>query len=88
MDLIDRAFELADEAAEAGGHELSQALHAIANLGGKAPAAVVNAAPGGQSHTPSAWKLAAPAESQNGAVGSEPTGLPPSRTVRHMLPPH
>jgi hypothetical protein len=27
-------------------HELAQALHAVANLGGKAPAAVVHTAPG------------------------------------------
>ena len=41
MDLIDRVRELADEAAGAGRHELAQALHAVANLNGRRPAAVV-----------------------------------------------
>jgi hypothetical protein len=46
MDLIHRVRALADEAAAAGCHDLALALHAVANLGGKPPAAVVHAAPG------------------------------------------
>lgn len=46
MDLIHRVRDLADEAAAAGQHDLAQALHAVANLGGQRPAAVVHTAPG------------------------------------------
>jgi len=46
MDLIHRVRALADEAAWAGEHALAQALHAVANLGGQAPAAAVHTAHG------------------------------------------
>jgi len=41
MDLLHRIRALADEAAETGQLALAQALHAVANLGGKGPAALV-----------------------------------------------
>ena len=46
MDLIERVRDLADEAAASGHHVLAQSLHAVANLGGKPPAAVIHTAPG------------------------------------------
>lgn len=46
MDLIERVRLLADEAKDQGRHAMSQALHAVANLGGKRPAAVVHTRPG------------------------------------------
>jgi hypothetical protein len=48
MDLLHRVRALADEAAETGQLALGQALHAVANLGGKVPAAVVHTEPGGE----------------------------------------
>jgi hypothetical protein len=41
MDLLHRVRALADEAAETGQLALAQALHAVVNLGGKGPAALV-----------------------------------------------
>jgi hypothetical protein len=79
MDLIDRVRELADEAAEAGQHQLSQALHAVANLGGKTPAAVVHTAPGGEPSVVLGPDLAAVLAFLNvGAVGG------PVRVVREL----
>jgi hypothetical protein len=45
MDLLDRVQALADDAADQGDHALAQALHAVASLGGKPPAAVVHMVP-------------------------------------------